>query len=434
MLRTNFIVENEANDEFYTAEESIQIKPSMINKSNSEQLVNDLRKNQRNHFTQQSPQQLQVVKLTVHSAKFNTNSEQPILSANQNFLSIVGKNNRVTNVLTNRGLNSQLFSNQRSLTSINLQDSQKEKSDEVMNFSYPKPPKYVTSALRTHSACLKAKPSLNTANHEEDKYVNIEQSPQLKFLSNLKKLRPSASFQSIDVNQSSSPSLNTVKNIPVRTGQPKFIFLKSDENLVREPSFSSRNQSNLHSSSANSLLNASPECQKTAQKSINLSSVNQLIALKDVNYYLTNHSSKISKQKHQISYSQTGNYANEVSKLKVKANGNVSNVSDEVESDFRRTRSALPVLRNNLRVSGFVRNGNGNGVNNSGNNISGELKQNQYVNINGVNNNAQTYKLVNSPILNTLTRAKTFLYNQNRTSTHAIEKRIRGSSIDKTSF
>jgi hypothetical protein len=203
-------------------------------------------------------------------------------------------------------------------------------------------------------------------------------------------------------------------------------------------------------------------------KNFTLSSVNQLVALKDVNYYLANSSKSSSSPKKpsqnapQVSYSQNSNYTqangantkiisqngtiNQVTAIKIRPSSNTTN-----ESDFRRTHSALPLLRNGVKQNSFINgstntpvvqannSNNNNGIKSASSNSSGN---NQTVNgstTNGTSNemkngiNSISYKLINSPMINTISRAKTFIYNQNA-NTNMIDRRIRGGSIEKTSL
>ena len=348
------------------------------------------------------------------------------------------------------------------------------------------------SNLRVDSNNDLNSPQLNAINTSEI-------SPQLKYFANLKKLRPP--FNStmcnsvpdelfeINGNYENNENVNIINTTPVviksipshqKINPTKYIFLKSEDkpaqhsnenfilnrsNTIANMKFDNFNSNSFTSdmsrnttgsdfkgsimsgeyitslSSYGSVSNNNNT--NSNSKNIAMSTVNQLVALKDVNYYLANASAKQAKKNQ--SYSQTGNYTNGKSHISV--NPNMSNQVTEIklrtnnintnqinESDFRRTHSALPLLRNSgkLQNNNFPNGNNINANNNAninmiGNNVS-DLK-------NGIkgNNTTISYKLVNSPMINSLTRTKSFLYNQNAT-THGIDRRLRGGSIEKTSL
>ena len=397
-----------------------------------------------------------------------------------------------------------------------------------------------------------------------------ETPPQPKYVSNLKKLKPSSSslnhspnnetndigatYENIEnINIHNAPII--IKNSSAKNSPTKYIFLKSDEKPPQHPhlqmhqhqshapenltmnrsntisnikyegfnsasfasdlskntnnsdfrnsmvngdyitslaSYNSNNSSNVNTNSNSATTNANSNT-----KNIAMSTVNQLVALKDVNYYLTNSSKHMKKLNGQmpISYSQTGTYPSNMSTSNGngKPNMNSQNVNNQVteiklrtnnmmsESDFRRTHSALPLLRNGFKIQNnnannsstnanfhsVNSNGNGNGNSNghsqmgfinanfnsnnsssSNNNSSTSGNNNNNssnVSTNRVNspvdlkngikgiNTTISYKLVNTPMINSLTRAKSFLYNQNAT-TNVIDRRLRGGSIEKTSL
>jgi len=326
---------------------------------------------------------------------------------------------------------------------------------------------------------------------------NSEMTPQSKYFANLKRLRPSNNGSlsnsvpdelfEINNNFENNENLNIVNTTPVviknmpssKINPTKYIFLKPEDkpsqhlndNLVlnRSNTIANMKYENFNSgsfvsdmsrntgsdfkgsimsgdyiTSLSSYNSANNNNNNSNSKNIAMSTVNQLVALKDVNYYLAN-SSKQSK-KNQVSYSQVGNYANgkshisynpnmnnQVTEIKLRTNGNTSTINQMSESDFRRTHSALPLLRNGVKLQN-----NSNQSNNfsNGNNLSMNTLGNTGVDLkNGIKgvNTTISYKLVNSPMINSLTRAKSFLYNQNAT-THGIDRRLRGGSIEKTSL
>jgi hypothetical protein len=460
---------------------------------------------------------------------------------------------------------------------------------------HPKQPKYLTSSLRIMSASssnstnsslrnefrgYKIKSNYKLANSgSENNDLNgtiqissvgplpaplVELTPQLKFLSNLKRLKPNSttlfnthlnninslnSFNSSeagsvdkfksdfkiniikDDNLTETSETDDIKSVntldysdtngyiqnqkqqqmhehfllstsPIikstsqsfRNNTTKYIFLKPDdklnENGLLNSSFSTRSHTiaNINLNNGNSAVGVTPsnsiafEKQNTMSdfkslvngksngdglaslnKNFTLSSVNQLVALKDVNYYLANSSKSTSSPKKasqiapQVSYSQNSNYpqannsntkiisqngtVNQVTAIKIRPSSNSTN-----ESDFRRTHSALPLLRNGIKQNSFI-NGNGNGTaiqsqNQTNNNSSVKSASSSSSGNNGSANGASdlknginsiSYKLINSPMINTISRAKTFIYNQNA-NTNMIDRRIRGGSIEKTSL
>ena len=460
---------------------------------------------------------------------------------------------------------------------------------------HPKQPKYLTSSLRIMSASssnstnsslrnefrgYKIKSNYKLANSgSESNDLNgtiqissvgplpaplVELTPQLKFLSNLKRLKPNSttlfnthlnninslnSFNSseagsVDKFKSSDFKINIIKDdnltetsetddiksvntldysdtngyiqnqkqqqmhehfllstSPIikstsqsfKNNTTKYIFLKPDdklnENGLLNSSFSTRSHTiaNINLNNGNSAVGATPsnsiafEKQNTMSdfkslvngksngdnlaslnKNFTLSSVNQLVALKDVNYYLANSSKSTSSPKKasqiapQVSYSQNSNYTqanssntkiisqngtvNQVTAIKIRPSSNSTN-----ESDFRRTHSALPLLRNGIKQNSFI-NGNGaaiqsqNQTNNNNSSVKSASSSSSGNNgsANGASDlkngiNSISYKLINSPMINTISRAKTFIYNQNA-NTNMIDRRIRGGSIEKTSL
>ena len=343
-------------------------------------------------------------------------------------------------------------------------------------------------------------PQLNVTN------TTSEISPQSKYFANLKKLRPSINSSlshsvpdelfEINGNFENSENINILNTTPVVIksvpspkiiNPTKYIFLKSEEkppqhtneNLVlnrsntmnnlrfenfNSNSFTSDMSKNTTGSdfknsiisgdyitslssygSVNNNNNSNNNNNNSNNKNIAMSTVNQLVALKDVNYYLANSSKQAKKAQ---SYSQTGNYVNgkpqisinpnmnnQVTEIKLRTNPNNNNPNQMSESDFRRTHSALPLLRNSVKLqnNNFP---NGNNIMNTNNNVNINTIGNTGTDLkNGIKgiNTTISYKLVNSPMINSLTRAKSFLYNQN-TTTHGIDRRLRGGSIEKTSL
>ena len=165
-----------------------------------------------------------------------------------------------------------------------------------------------------------------------------------------------------------------------------------------------------------------------------MSTVNQLFALKDVNYYVTNSSSKTIRKYHQ-SQNLNNHKSSSFSKPSSSINNNHNNSGEvttiklhsftqnhlpsSATSEIRQTKSALPLLRSSIKNSSpILTNINSNNDLNqrSSSNItptptSSSSSNNQQTestkNLNNCFNNL-SYKLINTPMGN-LTKAKTFL-------------------------
>ena len=321
--------------------------------------------------------------------------------------------------------------------------------------------------------------------------INHEFAPQLKLLSNIRKIKaPNTSNNShspninnvnqingynnninvpyIDSNQealkledlttkdinnkmqyncneiSNQPIIVTLQNSysrqPSKIASTKYIFLKQDENQTDENIYANYSNRNLNNNLSNATatspanLNMPPNeiikintsdlkfSNSYPPKNLNANTVNQLMTLKDVNAYLTSQN-KI--KKYPVNKTQGGREKTEVNGAKAKALTN-----GELLESMRRTHSALPLLRNSLRASpSSIMISNQNEINQNGNNY--ENNRGSVNSTNGFYN--LSYKIVQPPIAANATRAKTFIYNQNG-STPIVEKRVRGNSIEKTSF
>ena len=168
---------------------------------------------------------------------------------------------------------------------------------------------------------------------------------------------------------------------------------------------------------------------------LTLSSINQLLALKDLNTYLDNATKTraVKPSAHQILHNN--NSTHQITKISLKPSRLEVGLTDE--SDFKRTSSALPLL--GIAANGSVTNGSSKSsyLNNSSSNANG-CGPNSKNGLCGLNN--ITNKFANSPFLGG--KSKTFISTPNvnsggnvgagNQSSHG--KRIRGSSCDKTSL
>lgn len=352
-------------------------------------ISNDLKRNIRNHNLNNH---LQVVKLTVHPNKSQLDNRT------QNFLSLVGNNNfsqklsKRDSSTANRNLHSKLFTQQRSQTfhfdELDRIESIDELKTNSSSINLSKNPKY------THPGSRSTKPPKNDHSKHSDE--------------------AKSKIKRVDSSKENDLNLNLIKK------PTKFVFLKQDDNMAREPSFIksqleknffNNNSSSSFASDSNLKVAVDPK-NSSINKTATMNSVNQLIALKDVNYYLNN-STKSNLKSLKSSYPYQ-NGLNDINKIKLKSNGHLANISN-LDLDFRRTNSAFPLLRNNMS-NGSVNQTNPNESSKISNNLS--------------------FKIMNSssPLGNSLTRAKTFLQNQNLASKNHIDKKIKESSIEKTSF
>ncbi len=183
---------------------------------------------------------------------------------------------------------------------------------------------------------------------------------------------------------------------------------------------------------------------------LSVSSINQLLALKDLNCCLESDSisgkSRSLKPHYLSGGGGGGGHHHQITKINLKPLS--SSNGDEMSSDFRRTSSALPLLRNSnintnsrhqyMNAAAAINNpsllANFNGNKNAGG-------------LCGINN--LTYKLVSSPMMG---KAKTFIssspsvsnggngggggssHNNKSSNQHGEKTRIRGTSYDKTSL
>lgn len=380
LIQTNFDFTESCEHQINESQDSsakVKLAKTHLKQIQSDQTIyNDLRRNIRNHNLNNH---LQVVKLTVHPNK-NQSSD----TKTQNFLTLVGSNNfsqkpasKRENSASNRSIHSQLFSQQRSQT-FHYDDT--ESIDDIKTGSY------AINVLKGHKYSSK-----NAKNIKNDFSRN-----------SLGSSNSDSKFKRMDYSKENN--LNLIKN------STKFVFLKQDDNMVREPSFIKpqieKNLFNNNSSSSfasESNLKTGVDLKNVSMaKNVPLNSVNQLIALKDVNYFLNNNVKSNLK-------SIKSSYPNDLSKIKLKSNGHLANISN-LDLDFRRTNSAFPLLRNN--------------------NANGSVgKQSESAKF---SNNTGNFSSL--PLSNSLNRAKTFLFNQNFTSNNHIDKKIKGTPIEKTTF
>jgi len=278
-----------------------------------------------------------------------------------------------------------------------------------------------------------------------------------------------------------------------KAGSTKYIFLKSDDkqtDLNITPStfssnhynslnnksytnskinFNSQNTVSINSaasvsnptntSSANTasslnqladMVRLSPDIKNTAYHSNNaknlaMSTVNQLFALKDVNYYVTNSSRALRKYNqnlHKNLSKPSSSNGGEVTTIKLHSFSQNLNPSDS-----RQTKSALPMLRSS-KISSVGGSTGTDGAKSNGNNANAvaSTSTNVVTTPSGVNENKNfnncfnnlSYRLINTPtLIGNLNKAKTFLYNQNQNANngvHSFEKRVKENLNDKTTL
>lgn len=145
-----------------------------------------------------------------------------------------------------------------------------------------------------------------------------------------------------------------------------------------------------------------------------MNTLNQLFALKDVSCYVNNnqnHQNKFSKKflsqkdrKHGSNNSNNQDHYNEIiiepTPIKVSS---ASHINPQLINDARRTRSALPLLKNSIR---FAKSNSSASAQHASNMSIDQIRNNIVEHENqltmNLNNcfNAQSYKLVNTPMLN----------------------------------
>lgn len=238
-----------------------------------------------------------------------------------------------------------------------------------------------------------------------------------------------------------------------KAGSTKYIFLKSDDKQsdlnITPSSFSSSHFNALSKSyssskigfNTNSAINPNASYSQLSEvvklgtdiktnaafnsnaKSIAMSTVNQLFALKDVNYYVANSSRALRK------YHQQQN-KNSQSKPSSSNGGEVTTIKlatfspNQIQND-RQTKSALPLLRSSAKTSSSPIVNNNDVTTTKNSNLESK-------NLNNCFNNL-SYRLINTPtLIGNLSKAKTFLYNQN--ANNNFDKRIKENSNDKTSL
>lgn len=375
--------EHQINESLDSSVKVKQAKNHLKQIQSDQTIYNDLRRNIRNHNLNNH---LQVVKLTVHPNKNSSDTKT------QNFLTLVGSNNfsqkpapkRETSA-SNRSLHSQIFSQHRSQT-FRLDDSEIFEDIKTVSLgaNVSKGFKYSVSRNAKNTKTDFARHSLGISNSDS----KIKQ-----------------------MDYSKENNLNFTKN------STKFVFLKQDDNMTREPSFvKPQIEKNVFNNSSSSSFVSDSNHRTSVEskyasmtKSVPLNSLNQLIALKDVNYYLNNNVKSNLK-------SIKSSYQNDLRQSKIKSNGHLANISN-LDFDFRRINSAFPLLRNHI--------------------VNGSAGKQSNLNESGIFSTNTSYKIMNyssPPLSNSLNRAKTFLYNQNFTSNNYIDKKIKETAIEKTSF
>jgi len=305
--------------------------------------------------------------------------------------------------------------------------------------------------------------------------------PQLKFLSNLKKLKPSASLFSrsssksdfqvngckdlqssnkySENNENSSSNLNLIAGTPFslanfskssfKSSNPtKYVFLKPDDhvlnsfcrshtianmsnqnnnhlkamnNFIINNSMSSNNNNNNNNNQKNAISFDPNNVTKTGSesnghkpsKNSTFNSANQMVALNDATYY----GSKINGKNQPVSHMNRSSARlhskpsfGQVTAIKIRPNLNN-------ESEFARTHSALPLLRNNL---------------NKHSTHGPELTRSDLRTLNGVNGlSSFSFKL--NPSNPNLSRSKTFVY-PNANIGKVDNRRVNENTVDKTSL
>lgn len=185
-------------------------------------------------------------------------------------------------------------------------------------------------------------------------------------------------------------------------------------------------------------LKTTSNYQSTNAKNLAMSTVNQLFALKDVNYYVTNSSRAIRK------YNQNAHKNSSLSKPSSSNGGEVTTIKlhsfsqNPNNNELRQTKSALPLLRS-TKISSAVITGGGDaaGKGNNNNNITAVASPLENKSLSNCFNNL-SYRLINTPtLIGNLSKAKSFLYNQNQNANNNVnsfEKRIKENLNDKTSL
>ncbi|CAF0735290.1 unnamed protein product [Brachionus calyciflorus] len=408
------------------------IKTNLTQINSDQTIASGLKKNTRknNNFNNHH---LQVVKLTVNSANTTPNDAKN----QQSFLTLIGSNKfaqKPNQVISKRDyLNSvnksyhpQLFSQKRSNTFHNEAiESPPEKIDQskvtnsIDSFSQSK---YLSNDLTNIKILRNESPkkTLKTPNNSVECSVLLKNSAE----------------KSPEFHNENEIQFNSIKNLHK---QKKYVFLKQDDNLIREPSFIKNNNLITDKNCTNSFnsmsefgsdLNQHPNIYKTGfeiknisngnNKSQVLNSVNQLIALRDINYYLTNNAKSNLKSLKNFGYQPS---AEDTNKSGIKTNSHLKNIDN---FDLRRTNSALPLLRNL------------NKNNNNADNATNLATIRVFTQTNGYTDSPKAsiknqFKIINSKIDNSFSRAKTFVYNQNLTSTTQTQKK-RGNYYEKTTF
>jgi hypothetical protein len=354
--------------------------------------------------------------------------------------------------------------------------------------------------------------------------------PQLKFISNLKKLKPSSQSNQIlqneyiplimetNLNKHHEPSnhyhkmmsdfqqekqYQSQKSTNNSTNHTKYIFLKPDEQLyhstpLHNSTFNTRSHTiaNINLDSKTNKKDLKSEIKELVEnsnlntnnnsKTYDLSTLNQLVTLKDINYYLKNNgkyasanntsnnknnrlNSNINNSNNFIHVNQNRNYPNlrqnvnnsnsnsNQASIKPRTEINLMKLNAQINPDIvdsKRSTSALPLLRRQFskKMNNFINESSTINENNEYNlhnsNLNGENMEQLTNNLNNLTKNFTnnqnsvpfTYKLFNSKMVNNLTRAKTFMCTQatNNVSSFIAEKSnhksSRCTSIDKTSL
>ena len=157
---------------------------------------------------------------------------------------------------------------------------------------------------------------------------------------------------------------------------------------------------------------------------------NELFALKDINYYVTSTSQSGAKRHGLKTETEAVAVANEGNSIKVNSTSQITPLTPSQQQhhtaeNARRTRSALPLLRNNIKYSKTISALPSKDINANNSNSDASKQENHLtVNLNTCFN-ATSYKLVNSPLLNNLNRTKKILCNASNAPAVVYEKKLR---------
>jgi hypothetical protein len=340
------------------------------------------------------------------NASFNQHQNSANQYSNQNnILTIIG-----TNSLMPKSLDSNTLKNmkQNNTPSVRHQRQSNLASDfQVLNMSaingtlaQPRPPRYLSSAARIMSA-------KNNPNHKSLQNTDAAQIPLTSKISDfaIPSSLASTSPNSYNSNNGNNNKQQIYNNS--RIGSSKLVFLKSDDTLSLTEK---NNPTSFFNNRSHTFTNFNQNNKETNNKDLTQNSINQLLALKDLDQYIEN-----SKIKCKIGNQQQ--QQNNITKLNLKTH-NTTPILMMNDSDFRRTNSALPILRNNF-------------------NLNTSPKSTNYGNQLGP---ITAIRLVNAPPP-IFTRAKTSAVMssspsvlEHNSNNHKQQQKIQGGSIDKTSL